>query len=148
MRTPFLDIIRRRKKDAVQFPMSETQAFYRLAYNKEASDCSVRALAVACAAPYARAHQAMQNVGRLDGGLANGHMMMSAALQLGCQMVEIPLRSKTLRTAERTLRHIKGGHILVTRNHAVGVWDGELIDHARGTLARVKHAFRIHRRNL
>ena len=137
------------RKGAVQFPMftrtwgatKEVQAFYRLAYNKESADCAVRALAVACAAPYKQAHKALADVGRVDGGPADVELMQWAAFILGYRMVEFKPHGKTLRTAERILKDTKGGYVLTTVDHAVGLWDGEMIDFARGTLARVKHAF-------
>ena len=132
-------------KHAPDFPWSckEEQAFYKLAWNKEDNDCSVRALAVACAAPYDKAHEAMCKAGRLDCGPALIPQMMDAARQLRCHMVRTTCTAKTLLTVERELAHTRGGFIVTTRNHAVGLWNGELIDHERGTLSRVDGVYRI-----
>ena len=124
-----------------------SQAFYQLARNKEPNDCAVRALAVACAAPYERAYNAMEVAGRLAGESATTSMMMYAATFLNRNMVQLLKRpGRTLRTAERALKDTHGGFILLTCNHAVGIWDGELIDHARGRLWRVTTVYRVERR--
>ena len=125
----------------------ERAAFYSLAHNKEPNDCAVRALAVACAAPYERAHRAMRTAGRLAGQSANTSQLIDAASILNCNMVQLLKRpGRTLRTAERALKDTHGGFILLTCDHAVGIWNGELIDHARGRLWRVESTYRIERR--
>lgn len=130
------------KFDAVE--CDERAAFYSLAHNKEPNDCAVRALAVACAAPYERAYDAMEIAGRLKGRSSNTSMMMDATSMLECNMVQLlKLPGRTLRTAERALKNTHGGFILLTCNHAVGIWNGELIDHARGRLWRVDRVYRV-----
>lgn len=121
----------------------EAQAFYQLAYNKEDNDCGVRALAVACAAPYEKAHWALQENGRLPGQPSFPAQMIAAANALRCHMVPTTCAAKTLRTVERELAKTHGGFIVTTCNHAVGIWNGELIDHARGRLWRVTEIYRI-----
>ncbi len=121
----------------------ETTAFYRLAHNKEDNDCGVRALAVACAAPYDKAHRALQELGRIAGQACVVSQMIGAAVHLKRRMVRVEHKAKTLRTVERELADTSGGFILTTADHAVGIWNGELIDHARGSLMRVGAVYRI-----
>jgi hypothetical protein len=130
---------------APDYPWScmATQAFYRLAYNKEDNDCGVRALAVACAAPYAKAHEALQDAGRIAGYPCCIAQMMNAAALLHCHMVRTTCKAKTLLTVERELAKTHGGFIVATRDHVAGVWNGELIDHARGRLWRLDGIFRV-----
>jgi len=147
--TKFGDLLSETKPAVAEYPrldadkLKERQAFYRLAYNKEPHDCAVRALTVACAAPYERAHLALQECGRKDGHASSVHQLRTAALYLGCYMALVESPGKTLLTAERALRNTYGGFILITCNHAVGIWDGELIDHARGKLFRVEQTYRL-----
>lgn len=126
--------------------MNEVQQFYRLAYNKETSDCGVRALAVACATPYRVALAAMADVGRKSEWPVNESMLERAAELIGYEMVEIEKPGKTFLTAERALCLEPGGHILTSWDHAVGLWNGELIDYTRGSRLRVVYAFKVNRR--
>ena len=121
----------------------ETQAFHLLAYNKEDNDCGVRALAVACAAPYEQAHWALQEAGRSAGNTCCVAQMIDAAARLRCLMVATTCKAKTLLTVERELSETRGGFIVTTSSHAAGVWNGELIDHARGRLWRVDGIYRV-----
>ena len=121
----------------------EAQAFYKLAYNWEDNDCGVRALAVACAAPYDKAHAALQEAGRIAGHSCCMPQMLDAARRLRCLMVATTCKAKTLLTVERELAKTHGGFIVTTRDHAVGVWNGELIDQDRGSLSRVDGIYRI-----
>ena len=125
------------------WPCKEEQAFYKLAWNKEDNDCSVRALAVACAAPYDKAHEAMRKAGRLPEGPALIPQMMDAARHLRCHMVRTTCTAKTLLTVEHELKNTHGGFIVSTCDHVVGVWNGELIDHTRGRLLRLDGIYRI-----
>lgn len=118
-------------------------AYARLAYNREDNDCGVRALAVACAAGYDRAHWALRGAGRLDGESCFTAQMMAAAADLRCHMVRTTCKAKTLLTVERELSKTYGGFIVTTDDHAVGIWDGELIDHARGRRWRVDGIYRV-----
>ena len=120
-----------------------SQAFYRLAYNKEDNDCGVRALAVSCAAPYDKAQQALAEAGRLPGHSCTIAQMIDAAVRLRCSMVRTTCKAKTLLTVERELAKTHGGFIVTTRDHAVGLWNGELIDQDRGSLSRVDGIFRV-----
>ncbi len=123
------------------------QAFYRLAYNKESHDCSVRALAVACVAPYDIAHAAMAFAGRQPSGTATGKMIDTAARSLGCVMYGIEVESKTLRTLCRELKAEPGNYMAVTCNHVVGFYKGECIDWSRDTLARIKAVVLVEKQN-
>ena len=123
--------------------IKEMQAFSRLAYNQEDNDCGVRALAVSCAAPYDKAHWALQEAGRLAGNSCSVSQIIGAAARLNCRMVGIVCKGKTLLTVERALAGTHGGFIVTTTNHAVGLWNGELIDHARGSRSRVDTVYRI-----
>jgi hypothetical protein len=118
--------------------MKALQGFYRLAYSKEASDCSVRALAVACAAPYKVAYSAMLFAGRGPEQAATVEMMAQAAVMLGYVLVPVQVRSKTLRKLCSELSGEPGGLLAFTSSHVVGFWNGEGIDFARDTLMRVK----------
>lgn len=121
--------------------MSETvaqqQAFYRLAYDKENCDCTVRALAVTCAAPYDIAHTAMAFAGRESCGAATMNMVEFAAGSLGFALRPIEVKSKTLRMLCRELKSEPGAYVAVTCDHIVGFWQGECIDWTRDTLARI-----------
>ena len=128
------------------FPWSQgfaEAAFHRLAYNREDNDCGVRALAVACAAPYDEAHEALSQAGRIDGESCMVPQMLWAAGVLKCAMHHTSCTAKTLLTVERELKHTRGGFIVTTTSHAAGIWDGELIDHARGRLWRLDGIYRI-----
>ena len=127
--------------DCVRLP--EVRAFHNLAYNKEAHDCGVRALAVACAAPYDKAYAALQRAGRIDGYACCVAQMMHAARMLRCYMVRTPCTAKTLLTVERELAKTHGGFIASTSTHVVGIWNEELIDWARGRLFRLDGLFRV-----
>lgn len=129
----------------LQFPWAEiaTPAFYKLAYNREDNDCGVRALAVACEIPYEQAHWSLQEAGRLAGQSCCMPQMIDAANRLRFAMVPTDCKSRTLRTVERELKKTHGGFIVTTTDHAVGVWNGEMIDHARGRLWRLDGIYRI-----
>jgi hypothetical protein len=118
-------------------------AFRRFAYNREDNDCGVRALAVACAAPYENAWQALAKAGRVPEQPSFPAQMMAAANELRCLMVRTTCAAKTLLTVERELAETHGGFIVTTSNHAAGIWNGELIDHARGRLWRVDGIYRV-----
>ena len=132
-------------EQAPDFPWSGTasEAFYRLAYNQEDNDCGVRALAVACAAPYEQAHWALQEQGRVAGHGCHVSQMIAAAPMLHCHMVRTTCTARTMRGVERELEHTHGGFIVTTADHAAGLWNGELIDHQRGTLKRLDGIFRV-----
>ncbi len=136
------------KFDRAKFDMlPEVQAFHNLVYNKEDNDCGVRALAVACAAPYDKAYAALQRAGRIDGYACCIAQMMHAARMLRCYMVRTPCTAKTLLTVERELAKTHGGFIASTSTHVVGIWNGELIDWARGRLFRLDDGRSITDRN-
>lgn len=118
--------------------VKEQQAFYRLAYNSEDCDCSVRALAVTCAAPYDIAHAAMAFAGRQTEGAATGKMIDAAARSLGYVLHGVTVKSKTLRTLCKELKDEPGNYMAVTCDHVVGFYKGECIDWSRDTLARIK----------
>ena len=123
-------------------PAAATQAFYRLAYNKEDNDCGVRALAVACATPYAKSHAAFKRVGRENGGPVTPFWMGQAAPWLGYTLSDYPTPAgATLRSCGRDLANTVGGYIILTWDHAVGVWDGEVIDWDRDSKQRVVQIF-------
>lgn len=126
--------------------MNETQAFYRLAYNKEGSDCSVRALAVACACPYDTAHAAMHFAGRGPHQAANMYMMHVAAGSLGFELCPTIVKGKTLRTLCRSMVGTEGAYIAETSWHVVGFWKGECIDWSRDTLQRVVKVYAVIKR--
>ena len=117
--------------------LTETQAFYRLAYNSEGHDCSVRALAVTCAAPYDIAHAAMHFAGRGPETAASMHMIETAARSLGFRLYPIVVKAKTMRTLCRELRSEPGCYIAETVTHVAGFWQGECIDWSRNTLTRI-----------
>ena len=121
----------------------EITAFRRLAFNKEDNDCGVRALAVSCAAPYDKAHWALQEAGRLAGQSCCVAQMIDAAGRLRCHMVATTCKARTLLTVERELAKTHGGFIVTTRDHAVGIWNGELIDSDRGRLFRLDGIYRV-----
>ena len=128
------------------YAWSEVQSehmFCQLAYNREDNDCGVRALAVACAAPYDLAHEALSQAGRIDGESCMVPQMLWAAGVLKCSMVATTCKAKTLLTVERELKNTRGGFVVTTTSHAVGVWNGELIDHARGRLWRLDGIYKI-----
>lgn len=140
------DLLTAELRPEPQFPQWRTaaeKAFHNLAYNKENNDCGVRALAVSCAAPYDKAHWALRKAGRPVGHSCHVFQMIHAATMLHCHMVRTTCAAKTLRTVERELAKTYGGFIVTTCSHAAGVWNGELIDHARGTLSRVTEIYRI-----
>ena len=128
-------------------PTVAAQAFYRLAYNKEDNDCGVRALAVACAAPYVESHAAFKRIGRADSGPTSPEMVLKAMPLLGYEAVEIWLltRSITVQACGRELAGCEGGYVIVTCNHALGVWDGEVIDWDRDSKQRVCGVFEARR---
>lgn len=129
----------------LKFPWAEieTPEFYALAFNKEDNDCGIRALAVACCVTYEKAYWALKEAGRRDGHVCRMTQVIDAANNLRHLMVRITCTSKTLRTVERELAKTYGGFIVTTVDHAVGVWNGELIDHARGSLRRLDGIYRI-----
>lgn len=117
--------------------IKEQQAFHRLAYNKEASDCSVRALAVSCAVSYAIAYVALDFAGRQPKGAATGRMINTAARSLGYTLHGVAVKSKTLRTLCRELKAELGNYMATTCDHVVGFYKGECIDWSRDTLTRI-----------
>ena len=117
--------------------MNSTQAFYRLAYNKQDCDCSVRALAVTCDVSYDIARVALSVVGRVHKGTATGYMISVAALSLGYVLHSVDVKSKTMRTLCRELKDEPGNYMAITRAHVVGFYKGECIDWSRDTLARI-----------
>lgn len=119
---------------------------FRLAYNKESADCTVRALAVACNISYGNAHWAMQKEGRPLGGSGSAAMMFAASRSLGYRMVRIKPKGKTMLTVGRALVGTFGGFVLVTCDHAAGVWNGYVIDHDIDSLSRVLQTFRMEKR--
>ncbi len=126
--------------------MLQEQAFRRMAYNREDHDCGVRALAVACAAPYEAAHQALMHEGRMPGTAVNIYMLIEAAQHLNYELVivteyEAPHRP-TIKRCARTMCTMWGGYILLTRDHAAGMWDGEVIDWSRDRAFRVRQILR------
>lgn len=125
------------------WPEIETHAYKALAYNREDNDCGVRALAVACNIPYEKALWSLQEAGRIAGQSCCMPQIIDAAHRLRHAMVATDCKSKTIRTVERELANTHGGFIVTTLNHAVGVWNGELIDHARGRLWRLDGVYRI-----
>ncbi len=141
----FPQFVPQESADDLKFPWPEieTPAFTALAYDKEENDCGVRALAVACNVPYDRAHWSLQEAGRLAGQSCCMPQILDAANRLRYAMVATDCKSKTLRTVERELADTHGGFIVTTTDHAVGVWNGQLIDHARGRLWRLDGVYRI-----
>lgn len=126
--------------------MRDVQAFRRLAYNKEDNDCGVRALAVACAAPYEKSHAAFKRMGRYDGEGVCVPMMLHAAPELGYYLEGWPLPANaTIKSCGRHYADTDGGYVIVTCDHAAGMWNGEIIDHARNSKARVTKLFRARR---
>lgn len=125
--------------------MNSTQAFYRLAYSKEGHDCSVRALAVACAAPYDVAHAAMHFAGRGPHQGASLAMIADAAYSLGFILEPVTVKSKTLRTLCREMQGEPGAFLAVTSDHVVGIWQGEVIDWARDRLLRLETVLAVKR---
>jgi hypothetical protein len=128
---------------------SQVRGFYRLAYNREDSDCGVRALAVACAAPYEVAYAALENAGRKPGGPVKLAMLRAAAWELGYALIQeyaIPY-GPTIRHCTYSMRDTKGGYIIVTCDHAAGVWNGEVIDWSRKRGFKVEGILRAKRVN-
>lgn len=122
------------------------QAFHRLAYNKENNDCGVRALAVACAAPYVESHAAFKRIGRADGGPVSPYFLVNAAPLLGYQLWDHPKPAgTTLQSCGRYLADAGGGYVILTCNHAVGMWNGEIIDWDRESKQRVTQIFKARR---
>ena len=123
-------------------PTAAAQAFYRLAYNKEDNDCGVRALSVACAAPYVESHAAFKQVGRVDGGPVTPFWMEQAAERLGYTLSDYPTPAgATLVSCGRDLADTVGGYLILTCDHVVGMWNGEIIDWARESKQRVTEIF-------
>ncbi len=123
-------------------PTAAAQAFHRLAYNKEDNDCGVRALAVACAAPYAKSYAAFKQVGRADGRSVTPFWMEQAAERLGYKLTAYPIPAGcTLASCRRDLADTVGGYVILTCDHAVGMWNGEIIDWARDSKQQVVEIF-------
>ncbi len=127
-------------------PTAATQAFHRLAYNKEDNDCGVRALAVACAAPYVESHAAFKQVGRLHALPVSPFLMEQAAAWLGYKLKAYPTPAGcTLESCRQYFAHTVSGYIILTCDHAVGMWNGEIIDWARESKQRVTQIFKAQR---
>ena len=126
--------------------LDSVQAFYRLAYNREDNDCGVRALAVACAAPYVESHAAFKQVGRENGGPVTPFWMEQAAPWLGYTLSDYPTPAgATLRSCGRDLANTVGGYLILTCDHVVGMWNGEIIDWACNTGQHVTQIFKAQR---
>lgn len=123
--------------------IKQVQSRYRLAYNNEGHDCSVRALAVVCAVPYDSAWLAMRAVGRRSGQAATMGMIDIAARSLGFMLSEVKTESKTLRTLCVELENEPGAFMAVTTDHVAGFWQGECIDWCRDRPLRLQYLLAV-----
>lgn len=94
-------------------------------FANEKNDCTVRAAVVRFTTSYARAHELLESVGRLNRRGASLAMLKRLFERMGLE-ISRPLFRPTL--AQFVKDHPQGRFYVVVRGHAIGIVDGVCVD--------------------
>jgi hypothetical protein len=118
---------------------------------REANDCSVCAVSVACQIPYKEAHEYLRSLGRPKGRgwywrtHLRGQRLISGYVdnlkRIGFEHEQIEFKSKTVATIGKELRE---GHYLVhVKGHVLALVNGKVEDWSEGRRHRILNVVRI-----
>jgi len=104
-------------------------------HHKDGNFCSVVAMAVGCEIAFSRARAIMaKHIERQNGVGTYRHHALQLITEMGYEVKEVVIRSKTLKTAQRELAGTSGAFFLYTRGHVSCVKNGVMQDHARNDI--------------
>ena len=104
-------------------------------HHKDGNFCSVVAMAVGCEIAFSRARAIMaKHIARQNGVGTYRHQALKLIADMGYEVREVVIRSKTLKTAQRELAGTSGAFFLYTRGHVSCVKNGVMQDHARNDI--------------
>ncbi len=104
-------------------------------HHRDTNFCSVIALAVGCEIAFSRARAIMANhIARRNGSGTYRHHALQLINNMGYEVCEIDISSKTLKTAQRELEGTSGTFFLYTRGHVSCVKNGTMQDWARNDI--------------
>ena len=104
-------------------------------HHSDTNFCSVIALAVGCEIAFSRARAIMaKHIARRNGSGTYRHHALQLISEMGYEVKEVIIRSKTLKTAQRELAGTSGTFFLYTRGHVSCVKNGTMQDWARNDI--------------
>lgn len=118
--------------------------------HRETNDCGVKALAIVCEVPYARAHAALKAVGRRDRKGTTHRQLMAAAQSLGFLVgdPEKPPKAKTMTSLPTALREaglLGNRYIVWVPGHIAAFAGGKVEDWTSGRRHRIEAIYRVER---
>lgn len=109
----------------------------------ERSDCSVKAVAIACDVAYKVAHKALANSGRRDREGVPMFKIKHALDLLGYRLDGIMVAAKTVASIPKDKAFSDGFFMVVVSRHVLAVKDGKVEDWTDGRRNRIQAAFRV-----
>lgn len=108
----------------------------------EKNDCTVRALAVLCKAPYEQAHRLLQRAGRCNRrGFNFSAFLGHQAHLLGHKFTEIDHQGATVNRWMR--QHPRGRFAVLIRGHATTIIDGKIVDNHANPKSRIRKVYHV-----
>lgn len=117
-------------------------------HHNDTNFCSVIAMAVGCEIAFSRARAIMaKHIARQNGRGTYRHHALKLITDMGYEVREVVIRSKTLKTAQRELAGTSGAFFLYTQGHVSCVKDGVMQDWSRNdirpTSKRIQTVYQI-----
>lgn len=111
----------------------------------ERRDCALLSVAVVTGIPYKVIHEAFTLSGRVSGRGSTKGQILSSLERLGVRFrsKSSGWEAKTLVTLERDPFFKNGDFVVLVRNHALPVIDGEVLDHYKGKRSRIQSVIQI-----
>lgn len=117
-------------------------------HHKDGNFCSVIALAVGCEIAFSRARAIMTKyIGRRNGNGTYRHHALKLIADMGYEVCEVSVNSRTLKTVQRELEDTSGTYFVYTRGHVSCVKNGVMQDWARNDIRpsskRIEQVYQI-----
>lgn len=109
----------------------------------EENACAVRSFSVACNVDYLESFELLQRFGRIPKNGTNTFQVVLPAIESLGLKVEIlkNIKGRTIRTFAACNK--SGRFVVVTREHSVGIVNGNVIDWAEKSLLRILYVFKL-----
>ena len=117
-------------------------------HHRDTNFCSVIAMAVGCEIAFSRARAIMaKHIARQNGRGTYRHHALKLITNMGYEVREVSVHSRTLKTVQRELAGTEGTYFVYTRGHVSCVKDGVMQDWSRNDIRpsskRIENVFKI-----
>ncbi len=109
----------------------------------ETSDCSVKAIAIACDTPYKKVHAHLRSLGRINRRGTSEITIKLAVKGLGFEFRLVDTAAKTVTTLPKHIEHEKN-YLCLVRGHVLALTKGQVEDWTEKRRHRIKQLWEIY----